>query len=320
MMLVQTLVFLAGIALLYYGAEWLVGGAASLALRYGLRPLIVGLTVVALGTSMPEFVINLFAAVTGQDAIALGNIVGSNICNIALILGASAVVLPLVVNPAMLRKEYPIMVVVMIVFYAQAMDGVISQWDGLMLVAGLVAFLAYVVLDARRQSREAALEGLSEVHPTDVADPVWRKVLLIAAGILLLAVGARLMIFSAVNIAQFMGISEIVIGLTIVAIGTSLPELATSMVGAFKRETDLSIGNALGSNLLNVLFVVGFVSLIRPLQVPQTSINTHFPIMIGFAVLLLPLAWTQYRITRMEGGVLVAGFLGYMVYVVAVGA
>lgn len=319
MMLVQTLIFLAGIALLYYGAEWLVGGAASLALRYGLRPLIVGLTVVALGTSMPEFVINLFAAVAGQDEIALGNIVGSNIANIALILGTSAVVLPLAVNPAMLRKEYPIMVVVMLVFYAQAMDGVISSWDGLVLVAGLVAFLTYVVMDARKQSREAALEGLSDVNRDDLADPLWKKALLIAGGMLLLGVGARMMIFSAVNMAQFMGISEIVIGLTIVAIGTSLPELATSMIGALNQEADLSIGNALGSNLLNVLFVVGFVSLIRPLQVAPASVNIHFPIMIGFAVLLLPLAWTQYRITRMEGGVLVAGFLGYMAYVVMVG-
>ena len=320
-MFLQITLFLIGLVVLYFGAEWLVKGAASVALRYGIRPLVVGLTVVALGTSMPEFVVNFFAALDNEDSLALGNIVGSNICNIALILGMSALVVPITVKPATLRKEYPIMMAVMVLFYVVALDGVIGKSDGLLLVGGLVAFLAFLVLDSRRHARETTSSDddaseAEEVSEADVDAPGWKKAMLVLGGILFLALGARLMVHAAVTIASDLGVHPVVVGLTVVAIGTSLPELAASMVSAAKREGDMSVGNVLGSNLLNVLFVVGLVALIRPLRVDDEALTLHFPVMIAFCLLLLPLAWTQYRITRLEGGVLLIGFAGYLTYLV----
>lgn len=314
-MILSTVVFLIGIAVLYVGAEAMVKGAATLALRFGLRPLVVGLTVVALGTSMPEFVINFLSALAGEDSLALGNIVGSNICNIALILGLSAIVLPLSVDRAMLRKEYPIMLGTMLAFYLLALDGIISQVDGFLLVVGLVGFLVFIVVDARRYNRSApAPEDISEVEKEDLRSPVRRKLVYLFGGMVALAVGAHLMVDSAVDIAEYMGVESVVIGLTIVAVGTSLPELAASIVSASRGEAELSVGNAMGSNLLNVLFVVGLVSMMRPLKVSPISLDVHFPVMIGFALLLFPLAWTDRQITRVEGSFMVVGFMGYMSY------
>lgn len=310
-MLIDLLIFVVGLVILYLGAEWLVRGAASLALEYGIRPLVVGLTVVALGTSMPEFVLNFFAVLSNEDSLALGNIVGSNICNIALILGTSAVVLPLTVAPRTLKREYLIMLLVTGVFYLVALDGTISQADGLLLVGGLIAFLGYLLLDSRRRSQPpiAPSEDIPQA-------PAWKKALLLVGGMAFLAGGAHLMVTSAQSIAEQMGVDPVVVGLTVLAVGTSLPELAASLVSAIKQEADLSIGNVLGSNMLNVLFVVGLVSLIKPLAVEPAAIQIHFPVMIGFSLLLLPLAWTGYRITRLEGGVLLTGFVGYLVYLV----
>ncbi len=315
-MLLQSLLFLAGLGVLYVGAEWLIRGAASLALKYGIRPLIVGLTVVALGTSMPEFVVNFIAALSNEDSLALGNIIGSNICNIGLILGTSSVVLPLVVSPDMLRKEYPIMLGVMFLFYIVSMDGIISKLDGLLLILGLVAFLTFLVLDARRNARRMAPEDIAPVKEDDGSYPTWKKALHLGGGILLLAAGAQLMVYAAVNIAHSMGVDPMIVGLTVVAIGTSLPELAASIVGAVRNEADLSVGNVLGSNLLNVLFVVGLVSLVRPLEVDAVSIKVHFPIMLAFSIVLLPVMWTQYQISRREGVFLLGSFVMYLAYLV----
>ncbi len=316
-MLLQSLIFLLGLGVLYLGAEWLVKGAASLALSYGIRPIVVGITVVALGTSMPEFVINFFAAFTGEDSLALGNIVGSNICNIALILGMSAMVLPLAVSPNTLRKEYPLMIAVLILFYVLALDGLISKRDGVLLVGGLVAFLIYIFFDARRLSGPPVKKEHGIGKDGKAEAPASRKILSVVVGIVLLAAGARAMVYAAVNVATMLEIDPVVVGLTVVAVGTSLPELAASVVSAIRQESDISVGNVLGSNMLNVLFVVGFVSLIHPLRVDPISLEIHFPVMLFFGIVLLPLAWTQFRITRVEGGFLFAGFVGYMVFLAA---
>ncbi len=315
-MLWQLLLFAIGLGLLYLGAEWLIRGAASLALKYGIRRLVVGITVVALGTSMPEFVVNIFAALSHEDGLALGNVVGSNICNIALILGTSALILPLVVSPGTLRKEYSIMMAVMGLFYLMALDGVISQMDGLILVAGLIAFMVFLVIDGKRHARKRNPDEISDFERKDMVSSNWKKATLVIGGIILLTVGARLMVLSAMEIADWWGVSSVVVGLTVVAIGTSLPELAASLVSVFKEDPDMSMGNVLGSNLLNVLFVIGLVALIRPLSVETESLRVHFPVMLGFGVLLLPLAWTSYCITRLEGGVLLTGFVAYMLYLV----
>ncbi len=317
-MLLQSLIFFVGLTALYYGAEWLIKGATSLALRFGIRRLVVGLTVVALGTSMPEFLVNFFAAVSNEDALALGNIVGSNIANIALILGMSALIFPLAVQPTTLRKEYPMMMLVMGIFYGMSLDGRISQIDGLILVTGLILFFIYLVLDARtedsRKQVEMELQAFENGEMSGRIYPVRQKIFFLLGGMIGLSVGARLMVTSAVNLADMLGIRHVVVGLTVVAIGTSLPELAASVMCAVRKEPDLSVGNILGSNLLNVLFVVGLVALIRPLDVDHESIKVHFPVMIGFGLLLYPLARTKYRISRIEGGILIAGFVAYMVY------
>lgn len=315
-MLLQTLIFAVGLGVLYLGAEWLVRGAASLALKYGIRRLVVGITVVALGTSMPEFVVNLFAVLVDDHGMALGNVVGSNICNIALILGASALVLPLVVKKGTLRKEYPIMMGVMVLFYLVSLDGQISQLDGLLLVLGLIAFLVYLVVDTKKNIEQVSIDELPEVERRDVTSSTSRKVVLLLSGMLFLAGGARLMVLAATNMANAMGIDHVIIGLTVVAIGTSLPELAASLVSALKKDPDMSIGNVLGSNLFNVLFVIGLVSMIQPLSVETEALQIHFPIMLAFGVLFLPIAWTSYKITRLEGGFLLTAFAGYIVYLV----
>lgn len=318
-MVLSTVVFLVGIGVLYVGAEAMVKGAATLALRYGLRPIVVGLTVVALGTSMPEFVINFFSAIAGEDALAIGNIIGSNICNIALILGISAVVLPLSVDRAMLRKEYPMMLGAMLAFYLLALDGRLGTVDGFLLVCGLVGFLVFVVVDAQRHAAQHAdsdADDLAEVETEDLHASPAKQAGYLAAGMVGLTLGARLMVDSAVDIARYMGVGEVTIGLTIVAVGTSLPELAASVVSSSRGEAEMSVGNSMGSNLLNVLFVVGLVSMMRPLNVKPMSLDVHFPVMIGFTLLLFPLAWTGRRITRLEGSFMLVGFLGYMSYLV----
>jgi cation:H+ antiporter len=318
-MVLSTVVFLVGIGVLYVGAEAMVKGAATLALRYGLRPIVVGLTVVALGTSMPEFVINFFSAIAGEDALAIGNIIGSNICNIALILGISAVVLPLSVDRAMLRKEYPMMLGAMLMFYLLALDGRLGTVDGFLLVCGLVGFLVFVVVDAQRHAAQHAdsdADDLAEVETEDLHASLAKQTGYLAAGMVGLTLGARLMVDSAVDIARYMGVGEVTIGLTIVAVGTSLPELAASVVSSSRGEAELSVGNSMGSNLLNVLFVVGLVSMMHPLNVKPMSLDVHFPVMIGFTLLLFPLAWTGRRITRLEGSFMLVGFLGYMSYLV----
>ncbi len=314
-MLLHALLFLVGIGLLYVGAEGLIQGASSLALRYGIRPGLIGLTVVALGTSMPEFLVNLFAVFSSESSLALGNIVGSNISNVALILGCSALIVPLTVTPQILRREYPVMLGVMVLFYVCALDGWIGTADGLIMVGLLLLMGAYLFYDTRRARSSALLEEM-EPTPEDVraALPVWKKTGYLLGGSVALGAGAHFMVQSAKWTAHQMGIDPMVIGLTILAVGTSLPELAASLVSALREEADLSVGNVMGSNLLNVLFVVGTISIFDPLEVGDQALRVDFPVMIGFCALLLPIIWSDYRITRWRGALLLAGFAGYMTY------
>jgi cation:H+ antiporter len=314
-MLLDLGLLLIGLVVLYFGAEWLIRGASSAAIGMGLRPLIVGLTVVALGTSLPEFMTNVLAAMRKVDGLALGNILGSNITNVGLILGITAVLLPLAVPSSTLRREFPIMLGVQIVFYVLALDGVISRFDGAVLLLALAGFLGYLIRDARRRG----------VGPEDVvAAPelrmtTSRKLLLIGGGMLGLAAGAHLMVMAAINIAESFGVNPIIIGLTVVAIGTSLPELAASIVGVLRKETDLAVGNVIGSNLLNVLFVVGLVALLTPLRVDSEVLRIHFPVMIGFCTLLI-LAWPGGHLGRWQGSFMLLAFCCYTAFLIVTAA
>ena len=329
-MVFQFFIFLSGLVILYFGAEWLVKAASSIALRFGIRPMVIGLTVVALGTSMPEFVLNFFAVLIDADALAVGNIIGSNVANIGLILGVSAMLMPLVVDDATIRKEYPLMLGTTILFYVLARDGLVSRIDGGILVLSLFGLMIFLVVDARRHARasgrsfrdtlsEGPIKADAEIKSRDTTDELTgrQRSLLLLGGMIGLSIGARLMVGSAVDIARMLDIQPVVIGLTIVAIGTSLPELAASIVCLLKQEGDMSVGNVLGSNMLNVLFVVGVISLIQPLAVEQVSINQHFPVMIGFALVFYPLARFRHSISKVEGIFLLIGFATYLGWLIA---
>jgi len=310
-MLLDLGVLLVGLVVLTFGAEWLIRGSSSVAVGLGLRPLIVGLTVVALGTSLPEFVTNVLAALRREDGLALGNILGSNISNVGLILGLTALLAPLTVAPSTLRREFPIMVGVQALFFALALDGVITRLDGVILLLGLGVFLAYLLRDVRRRGM-----GPDEVLAApELTMPGWKKGLLVGGGVVGLALGAHLMVGAAVRIALVFEIDPVIIGLTVVAIGTSLPELAASLVGVFRQETDLAVGNVIGSNLLNVLFVVGLVAILSPLRVDPVALAVHFPVMILFC-LMIGLAWPGGQLRRWHGVLLLSGFFGYMAYLV----
>jgi cation:H+ antiporter len=315
-MLLYSLLFVVGLVVLYFGAEGLVQGASSVALQYGIPPVVVGLTVVALGTSMPEFLVNFFALLTDESPLALGNIIGSNISNVALILGSCALVLPLTVTPEILRREYPVMLGVMVLFYVCALDGVIGTIDGLVMVTLLVGLGGVLFYDTRQSDTAAIVEQMESDLESDPQMSTFAETGYVLGGMVGLAVGAHLMVDSAVAIAHKLGIATGIIGLTAVALGTSLPELAASMVSAAKSESDMSVGNVMGSNLLNVLFVVGILSIFNPLEVQARSLRFDFPVMLAFCALLLPLAWTNSRISRIGGSILLASFVGYLGYLI----
>lgn len=312
-MLFALILVLAGLLLLYYGAESLVTGSSRLALSYGVRPLVVGLTVVAFATSMPEMMVSLLAAFKGSAAIAAGNIVGSNIANIGLILGSAALLAPIAVARRTLTREVPMMVLASLLVYLLAADGLLGFFDGLLLFLCLLGFLGYCLVTARQAE---VLEG--EACSVAVARTTAERrhdLGLILLGMLGLGGGAELMVRGAVVIATRFGVSEVVIGLSIVALGTSLPELAASMVSAWKGEMDISVGNVIGSNIFNVLFVLGVCPMIRPLDVAPRLLQIDFPVMLGFclllpAVLLLP---PRHQLDRRRGGLLLGAYLLFIV-------
>jgi cation:H+ antiporter len=314
-MILYVFLFFVGLLLLYLGAEGLIQGASSIALQYGIRPVIAGLTVVALGTSMPEFLVNVFALISGESPLAIGNIIGSNISNVALILGTCAVVLPLTVTPAVLRREYPVMLGTMVLFYVCALDGVIGARDGTLMLSLLVGLGIYVFYDAQRTTKGALLESMEgELDSASPGLSPLAKTVYVLGGMGGLTLGAHLMVDNALAISDLLDIDHVVIGLTVVAIGTSLPELAASMVGTLKQEVDMTVGNVVGSNLLNVLFVVGTLAIVEPITVDPETIRLHFPVMLGFCALVVPLTWWDQQISRMEGGLMVVAFLGFMVF------
>ncbi len=299
-----------GLVLLYFGAEGLVRGSSSLALRLGLSPLVVGLTVVAFGTSSPELVVSLKAALDGQSAISVGNVVGSNICNIGLILGLCAIITPIATNSQVVRVDIPIMLGITVVTLFVLADGHLGRPEGILLAALLVAYVVFSIGLARRQPADAlGAEFGEEVKISKRGLAV--DVLMVIGGLVLLVFGARFLVDGAVIIARTLGWSEALIGLTIVAIGTSLPELATSLVAAVKKETDIAVGNIVGSNIFNLLGILGITAIVHPLQGDGVGM-VDFAVMAAFSLVLWPIAFHQQRITRPEGAALLAGYVGYL--------
>lgn len=309
-----TLVLLVGgLALLITGAELLVRGASRLALAVGISPLVVGLTVVSLGTSSPEIAVSVDSALKGEGDLTLGNVVGSNICNVLLILGASALVVPLVVSRRLIRIHVPLMVGVSILLILLALNGSLGRVEGIVLCAALVAYIAFTVYEGRRETTDAlppAVEAGSESRLLSVA--------MLFVGLGMLIIGAQLLVNSATEIAEDLGLSTLVIGLTLVALGTSLPEIATSLIAALRGERDLAVGNVVGSNVFNILGVMGISSLVspEPLTISTAAVRFDLPIMLAVAIACLPIFFTGRLIARWEGAVFVAYYCAYLLYVV----
>lgn len=313
-MIIDLLMFLGGLVALYFGAEWLVAGASAMALRLGIAPLIVGLTVVAFGTSAPELLVSLLAVRDGSDGISVGNIIGSNIANIALILGCASLVRPIAVNRDAMMREYPIMLVSCGLLVAVCYDRMISRTDGIILLTCMAAFLGYSVWRGRKLSQQ----GLDLDMDDEMSDPnessSLKDMLLIAVGIVGLALGAKFLVDSAVSLARMFHVPDLVIGITIVAVGTSLPELATSVVAAYRNESDISVGNVIGSNIFNVLLVIGVVACIMPITVSQLAVDIDLWVMLAVCIIIWPLMRVGLKIGRLDGSVLLIGYVIYMVY------
>ncbi|MBK3845218.1 calcium/sodium antiporter [Stutzerimonas xanthomarina] len=321
----MTFVYLiAGLVLLVAGAEVLVRGAAKLAAQFGIPPLIIGLTVVAFGTSAPETAVSVQAALNGSGDIAIGNVLGSNIANVLLILGVTSLVAPLIVSRQLIRLDVPIMIGASLVTYALAWDGSLSRLDGALLFSAVIAYTAFLIISSRRATAAATADdefakefGLDET-PKPYASLI--NAGLVVAGLVLLVTGSNFLVEGAVSLARALGLSELVIGLTVIAIGTSLPELATSILAAIRGERDIAVGNIVGSNIFNLLCVLGLASLVSPnaIGVAANALAFDFPVMIAVALACLPIFFTGYAINRWEGLLFVAYYVAYTVYLVLV--
>ena len=320
-MLTTAALLVAGLVLLVVGGELLLRGASKLAVSLGVSPLVIGLTVVAFGTSAPELAVSLQAALTGRVDIAIGNVVGSNIFNVLFILGISAAITPLVVAGQMIRQEVPVMVAVSLLLLALALDGSIARWEGLLLVALLAGYTVFVIRQSRRETRALQEEYAGEVHIAAVAswdDTLWAQALLIAGGLVLLVAGSRWLVAAAIAVAEAAGVSELVIGLTIVAAGTSLPEVAASIGAALKGQRDIAVGNVVGSNIFNILGVLGLSAAVAPtaLTVAPSMLRFDLLVMIAVALACLPVFFTGFTIARWEGWLFLFYYVAYTGYLV----
>ncbi len=314
--MISTLLVLAGFVALYFGAEWLVKGSSALALRFGLPPLLVGLTVVAYGTSSPEMVVSVMASLKGEGDLAIGNVVGSNILNVGLILGLTALITPLKMEFQLLKFDSPFMIAVAALFLWMFRDFRIDRWEGIVLVGLAVTYTVVNIILAKRtvtpHVEEEYQEEISAItHGTGTS--MGKLFLLIGGGLVVLIAGSRAFVIGASDLARMWGVSEALIGLTIVSIGTSLPELASSLIAALRKQADIAIGNIIGSNIFNILAIAGVASIVKPIHAPNISMVDNY-VMIGMGVVFIILAATGFRIRRWEGGVLLLCYVGYLAW------
>ena len=316
------LLFAAGLVGLVVGADLLVRGASKLALSFGISPLVVGLTIVAFGTSAPEVAVSVGAVLDGKTDIAIGNVVGSNIFNVLFILGVSALITPLVVNLQLIRQEVPIMIGASLLLLALGLDGKLSFWDGAFLFALLVVYTGFLIVQSRRETKAAQADYVTENRPAEAG--AWdsklpAQLLLIAAGLVALVLGSDWLVTASVTFAKQMGVSDLVIGLTIVAAGTSMPEVATSITAAIKGERDIAVGNVVGSNTFNILGCLGISGLVSGdlgLVMPASLMAFDIWVMLAVALACLPIFMTGREIARWEGGVFLAYYVAYVAYLI----
>jgi cation:H+ antiporter len=311
--------FVLGLVLLVAGAELLVRGASRLAVALGISPLVVGLTVVAFGTSSPELAVSLKGSLASEAEIALGNVVGSNIFNVLFILGACALITPLAVAQQLVRLDVPVMIVVSFLVLGTAWDETIGAPEGAILFAGIVAYTTFLVRQSRRETAEVRAEYEEAYGEAVPARPHWLlDVLLVLGGLVMLVIGARWLVDSAVALATSLGVSKTVVGLTIVAAGTSLPEVAASVMASIRGERDIAVGNVVGSNIYNLLAILGVAAMVAPggIRVAPSFLAFDLPIMIAVAVACLPIFFTGYLIARWEGALFLLYYAAYTAYLV----
>jgi cation:H+ antiporter len=308
-----------GLALLVAGAELFVRGAARLAILLGISPLVIGLTVVALGTSAPEIAVSMQASADGQGDLALGNVIGSNIFNVLFILGLSALLLPLIVSQQLVRLDVPVMVAAGFLLIVLAIDGRLGLADGGILLLGGISYIVFLIVVSRRQ-------GIGGQEDPTVGDatasgerPAWAgNAGLIVLGVAMLILGSRWLVSGAVTIAESLGVSQLIIGLTVVAAGTSLPEVATSVIAALRGERDIAVGNVVGSNIFNILIVLGLATLVAPapIPVPASVLRFDLPVLTAVMLACLPIFFTGHRIERWEGALFLAYYVAYTLFLV----
>jgi cation:H+ antiporter len=315
--------FLVGLALLIAGAELLVRGASRLAAAIGMSPLVIGLTIVALGTSSPELAVAVSSSRAGQSDLVVGNVVGSNIFNILLILGIGAVIAPLIVAQRLVRLDVPLVIGVSILMFVLALDGKIGRLESGILFAGIVAYIFFAIRQGRREDNPTVQQEYEREFSATTrlgGGRLLLQCLMIVGGLVALIVGARWLVDSAVTIARSLGLSELIIGLTVVAIGTSSPEIATSVIASLRGETDIAVGNAVGSNLFNILAVLGLAGLVaaqpQGVIVARSALTFDIPVMIGVTIACLPIFFIGYRVSRWEGALFLAYAAAYVVYLV----
>jgi len=303
---------ISGILLLYFGAELLVRGSVSISHKMNIPPLLIGLIVIGLGTSSPELVVSIDAALSGSGEIAVGNVVGSNISNIALILGLAALIYPITVQKSLLKLEVPVLVLASLLVTILIFNGMLTRINGVVLIFGLTAYLIVTI-----RSNSAPLFDDSEIiqgaKPGSTTMKTRYMLVKIVGGLGMLILGAELMISGSLGLARTFGLSEAVIGLTVVAVGTSAPELATGLIAAVRKQGDLILGSLIGSNILNLLFVLGVTAIIRPVTLTDITM-TDLLLMTTLSVILVPIMWTGFRVIRWEGALLVLCYAGYVGY------
>ncbi len=323
-MLIDLVLFVIGLLMLYYGADFLVKGSSSLARGLGLSPLLIGLTVVAFGTSAPELFISIVSSIKAKSMIAVGNVVGSNICNIALVLGVAALLYPIKSQPSVFRRDIPIMLGISVYLLLISLNSTLGRLEGATLFGGIIVYTCFNYIIAMRESRQSAgVESItydSTAAQTEYAAGRSRQILWIVIGIIGVIGGAEILIDAAVAVMKDFGVSEKFIGLTVVAFGTSVPELATSVVAAMRKEMDISIGNLVGSNVFNMLSVLGVASLVRPISIPGGFIGSgllvDYLVMMAISALPWLMARKTFTIQRRDGFILLSCYVGYIAYLV----
>ncbi len=302
-MTLSIILLILGGLFLYYGAEWIVRGGSHFAARMGLSPLVIGLTIIAFGTSLPEMVVSLAAAVKDAPSIAIGNVVGSNIANVGLVLGLSAFLFPITINYLKIQKDLIIYMIAALVFAFFASDGLIQRYEGAILFGGIIIYTWYAITHPRHRVEKDVIGK----------DSIPKCFIYVLLGSVFLYFGAKLFVEGAVTLAELMGVSNVVIGMSVVALGTSLPELATSIVAAYHKESGISVGNIIGSNLFNILSVIGLVSFLHPLQAPKEIMHFEIPIMLAFGFVLFPIALFKQPISKVSSAILLIGYISFII-------